>query len=59
MMPDLGTYTTEVLLAYGVSLGLLAALILGTWARARRVARALKVLEDRLERRGWPSIPCC
>lgn len=50
MMPDLGRYTTEVLLAYGVSLGLIALLILWIWARARRVKRTLAALEARLAR---------
>ena len=50
MMPDLGTYTTEVLLAYGVSLGLLAALVAWTWAHARSAKRDLAALETRLNR---------
>jgi len=50
MMPDLGTYATEVLLAYAVSLGLIALLILGIWTRSRRVKRALAALESRQNR---------
>ena len=50
MMPDLGTYTTEILLAYAVSLGLLAALITWSWARSHRVKRGLAALEARLNR---------
>ncbi len=50
MMPDLGTYATEILLAYAVSLGLLAALILWVWARSRRVTRDMDLLEARLKR---------
>ncbi len=50
MMPNLGAYTHEVLLAYGVSLGLLAALIAWTWARARRARRDLAALESRQTR---------
>ncbi|MCW1932423.1 heme exporter protein CcmD [Pararhodobacter zhoushanensis] len=49
-MPDLGTYATEVLLAYAVSLGLLALLITWTWARSRRVRRDLAALEARVTR---------
>ena len=49
-MPDLGTYATEVLLAYAVSLGLIALLILGVWARSRRVKRELAALEARQSR---------
>ena len=51
-MPDLGQYTTEVLLAYAVSLGALAALIAWTWARARRIARALAQVEARQKERS-------
>ena len=50
MMPDLGTYATEVLLAYGVSLTAIGLLILGYWARARRIARELAALESRQTR---------
>ena len=49
-MPDLGTYATEVLLAYAVSLGLIGALIGWSWARSRRVRRALAALEQRQNR---------
>ena len=49
-MPDLGTYATEVTLAYAVSLGLLAVLIAWTWARSRRVRRDLAALEARQNR---------
>jgi heme exporter protein CcmD len=49
-MPDLGTYATEVLLAYAVSLGLIAALILWSWTRSRRVKRDLAALETRSTR---------
>lgn len=50
MMPDLGTYAAEVTLAYAVSLGLLAALILWVWARSRRITSELARLEARLNR---------
>mgnify|MGYP000043010644 CR=1 FL=1 len=36
-MPDLGKYAFEVTLAYGVSLTLLAALVVLSVARARRI----------------------
>ncbi|MEZ5750715.1 MAG: heme exporter protein CcmD [Paracoccaceae bacterium] len=47
MMPDLGNYATEILLAYGLSLGLLGALIAWLWARGRAVKRTLATLESR------------
>ncbi len=47
MMPDLGNYTLEVLLAYGISLSLLAGVVWASWARARRVSRALAEIEAR------------
>jgi len=50
MMPDLGTYATEVTLAYVASLSMLAALIVWIWVRTRRVKRALQILETRLKR---------
>ena len=50
MMPDLGRYAVEVTLAYGVSLGLLAALVALSVARARRVARDLDAAEGRRAR---------
>lgn len=49
-MPDLGRYATEVLLAYGVSLALIGALILWVWARSRRAKRDLATLEARQNR---------
>ncbi|MFQ6552794.1 heme exporter protein CcmD [Aestuariibius insulae] len=48
-MPDLGKYAAEVLLAYGVSLALLALVIGVSWWRARRVRRALAKVEGRGE----------
>ncbi len=50
MMPDLGPYATEVLLAYAVSLGLMAALVLWVWVRGRRIKSELARLESRLNR---------
>lgn len=46
-MPDLGPYAADVLTAYAVSLVLLAALVVLTVLRARRVARALEEAETR------------
>lgn len=49
-MPDLGRYATEVLLAYGVSLLLLAMIIVMSVRRARRVRAHLHEVEARRER---------
>lgn len=46
MMPDLGTYAFEVLMSYGISLGLIGALIgVSVW-QSRRARAALKKVED-------------
>ncbi|MEM9707449.1 MAG: heme exporter protein CcmD [Pseudomonadota bacterium] len=50
-MPDLGSYATEVGLAYAVSLALLGGIILLSVIRARRVARELDAAVGRRERR--------
>ncbi len=47
MMPELGKYAPEVLSAYALTLGLIAALVVLTWVRARRVKRALDAAEAR------------
>ena len=47
-MPELGKYAIEVLAAYGVSLGLLAAIILVSWRRSVRMRAAL----ERIEKNG-------
>ena len=47
-MPDLGSYTVEVLSSYAVTLALIAGLIWLSVARARMVLRALKDAEARL-----------
>jgi len=44
-MPDLGKYATEVLSAYGVSLILLAALVVWTLVRGRAARMALAEIE--------------
>ncbi len=45
MMVDLGKYALEVLLAYGVTFGLLAVLIVQSVLRSRRVKRELQSAE--------------
>ena len=47
MMVDLGKYAGTVLGAYGVSLALIAGLVLLTWLRGAKVRRALKSVEER------------
>ncbi|MWB78558.1 heme exporter protein CcmD [Pseudooceanicola sp. 216_PA32_1] len=47
MMPELGKYAGAVLSAYGASLALLAALVVASLWRARRVKRALDRVEAR------------
>ena len=49
-MPDLGRYAAEVLAAYGVSLVLLAGLIVASVWKARRVRARLHEVETRRER---------
>ena len=46
-MPDLGTYAVPVLSSYAVSLGLLAAVILASVWKARRVRARLETVETR------------
>lgn len=45
-MPDLGKYAFEILMSYGLSLGLLAVLIGGSVWQARRVKVALARIEN-------------
>jgi heme exporter protein D len=47
MIPDLGRYAAEVALAYGLSLGLIAALILWIRVRGRKIKTALDIIEAR------------
>ncbi len=47
MMPDLGKYAVTVLSAYGVSLLLIALIIVQSLLRARRVRRELEQAEAR------------
>ncbi|MFN4128792.1 MAG: heme exporter protein CcmD [Paracoccaceae bacterium] len=47
MMPDLGRYAVAVLSSYGVTLGLLVALVVLTVWRGRRIKRQLAEVETR------------
>jgi len=46
MMPDLGKYATEVLMAYGISFVLLDVMVLLIWRRSRAAKRALEAAEN-------------
>lgn len=52
MMPDLGKYQTEVVASYLVTLALLLSLLLISWIRGRRVAKALREVEERRAKDG-------
>ncbi|MBK0327155.1 heme exporter protein CcmD [Rhodobacteraceae bacterium F11138] len=52
MMPDLGKYAETVLSAYVASLVLLAALVLLSLWRGRRMRVQLNELEDRIRQDG-------
>lgn len=45
-MPDLGTYATEVLLSYGVTILLVVGLVWVSWRQAVAAKRRLEALED-------------
>ena len=45
-MPDLGAYAFEILMSYGISLGLLGALIGLSIAQARKIKTALERIEN-------------
>jgi len=45
MMPDLGTYAFEILMSYGISFGLLAALVGVSVLQSKRVKVALQRVE--------------
>ncbi|MCP3970516.1 MAG: heme exporter protein CcmD [Rhodobacteraceae bacterium] len=51
-MPELGKYAATVLSAYGISLGLLAWLILQSLWKSRRMKRKLDAAEARRQRNG-------
>jgi heme exporter protein D len=46
-MPDLGNYAFEVLSSYGVTIVLLAVVVLVSFRRARKVKAALDEIENR------------
>ncbi len=46
-MPDLGKYAFEVLSSYGVTIVLLAVVVLVSFRRARKVKAALDDIENR------------
>jgi heme exporter protein D len=50
MMPDLGKYAFAVLASYGVTIGLVLALVVQTLWRGAKVKRALAEVESRGER---------
>lgn len=52
MMPDLGKYAFAVLASYGVSLGLIVALVALSIARARKVRAELAKIEKRIKSNG-------
>ena len=49
-MPDLGKYAAEVLSAYGLSLGLIAVLLLLTLRRGAKARAALRQIEEETAR---------
>lgn len=51
-MPDLGKYAVTVLSAYGVSLVLVAGLIVASLWRSARVRKALAAQEARMQQNG-------
>lgn len=50
MMPELGTYATEVLTAYALTVGLLVGLIVVSLRRSRKVRAQLAEVESRRSR---------
>lgn len=48
MIPELGKYAVSVLSAYGVSLTLLAVLVLASWQRGRKLRDELHAVETRV-----------
>ena len=50
MIPDLGKYQNEVLASYAVTLGLLLGLLAISWIKGRRIAKALREVEERRAR---------
>lgn len=52
MMPDLGKYHGEVLASYAVTLLLLLGLFVFSWIKGRRIAAALREVEERRAKNG-------
>ncbi|MCT4610163.1 MAG: heme exporter protein CcmD [Pelagimonas sp.] len=52
MIPDLGKYANAVLSSYAVSLGLIIALVVVSFIRARKVRAELEKVEARVKRNG-------
>lgn len=52
MIPDLGKYQSEVLASYGVTLLLLLGLFGLSWYKGRRIAKALRDVEERKVENG-------
>lgn len=52
MMPDLGKYGDTVLSAYGATIVLLAALVVLSLWRGRKVRVEMRKLEERIRRNG-------
>lgn len=46
-MPELGKYAATVLSAYGISLTLLAGIVVLSWMQSRKAVKALKEAEAR------------
>jgi len=46
-MPELGKYAGAILSAWGVTLALLALLVVMTWVQARKAKRELEAIEAR------------
>lgn len=44
-MPDLGKYAFEILMSYGISIGLIAVLVALSWRQSRRVKAQLQEIE--------------
>lgn len=51
-MPELGKYAAEVLWSYGLTLGLIGALVVWSLLRGGRVRRALDEAEARVKPHG-------
>ena len=52
MIPELGKYAVEVLSSYAITVALMAGLVWTSLRRSRRVAEALRAVEERMGRNG-------